>query len=237
MEEQNQLEQNNNLQPIDQAIQFTNEKPAVENKFEKSPSPVRSKNKKWGLFWILGPMVGVIVALLGIVIINAISANLGVGNNVPSIATIIINIIQFLLGLIGFVSIICFTFGIPLGIILLTRREISEGVIYDERSGNGKNSVGPEEIKGWSWGASSLNWIWGIANRVWISLLIFIPLVNIVMFFVLGFKGNEWAWKAQKWESVEVFKAHQRKWNFWGIIILLLGALGWLAEIVIKLQN
>ncbi len=56
----------------------------------------------------------------------------------------------------------------------------------------------PAEIKKWNWGAFFLSWIWGIGNQVWISLLGLIPIVNIVMIFVLGAKGNEWAVESQK---------------------------------------
>ena len=53
----------------------------------------------------------------------------------------------------------------------------------------------PPEVKRWNWGAFFLNWIWAIGNEVWIGLLALIPYVNIVMVFVLGAKGSEWAWK------------------------------------------
>jgi hypothetical protein len=42
-------------------------------------------------------------------------------------------------------------------------------------SGRGAQSVVPEEIKRWNWGAFCLHWIWGIGNRVWITFLILIP--------------------------------------------------------------
>jgi hypothetical protein len=75
----------------------------------------------------------------------------------------------------------------------------------------------PHEIRGWNWGAFLLTWIWGLAHGVWISLLCFIPFVNIVMWFVLGAKGNEWAWQKGKWLSIEHFKRTQRNWAWWGL--------------------
>ena len=33
------------------------------------------------------------------------------------------------------------------------------------------------------------------------------------MHFVLGFKGREWAWKNDEWESVEHFQKVQRRWS------------------------
>ncbi len=77
----------------------------------------------------------------------------------------------------------------------------------------------PEEIRGWNWGAFLLTWIWGIGNQVWISFLMFVPFVNFVMWFILGAKGNEWAWKNKNWDSIEHFKRTQRTWAKWGIII------------------
>jgi hypothetical protein len=78
----------------------------------------------------------------------------------------------------------------------------------------------PPGVARWSWGAFWLNWIWAIFNRVWIGLLALIPLVNIVMAFVLGFKGREWAWKSGRWQSVEHFEQVQRKWNLAGWIVI-----------------
>jgi hypothetical protein len=37
------------------------------------------------------------------------------------------------------------------------------------------------------------------------------------MVFVLGAKGNEWAWQSKRWDSVEHFKRTQRTWAWWGL--------------------
>ena len=104
----------------------------------------------------------------------------------------------------------------------------------ENTSGLGKTSIVPEEIKGWNWGAFILSCIWAIGNKTWIGLLAIIPCVGIVMSFILGIKGNEWAWKNKKWESVEQFQKTQKKWTFWGIALMLLGiALGVLAILFI----
>lgn len=84
----------------------------------------------------------------------------------------------------------------------------------------------PAEIKKWNWGAFFLSWIWGIGNHVWISLLSLIPFVNIIMIFVLGAKGSEWAWKAKNWESLDHFKRVQRLWAIWGTVLFLIGVVG-----------
>jgi len=87
-------------------------------------------------------------------------------------------------------------------------------------SGLGKESVVPPEIQGWSWGAFLLNWIWGIGNSTYIALLMFVPLVNIVMVFILGAKGNKWAWQNRTWRDVEHFKKTQKKWSITGAILV-----------------
>lgn len=83
----------------------------------------------------------------------------------------------------------------------------------------GSNGPLPAELHGWNWGAFFLTWIWGIGHRTWISLLVFIPFVNIVMPFVLGAKGNEWAWQNRPFASVGQFKLTQKAWTMWGAIV------------------
>lgn len=80
----------------------------------------------------------------------------------------------------------------------------------------------PEGIKGWSWGAFLLNFIWAIGNKTWIGLLVFIPYLGWIMAFVLGFKGRECAWKNKEWDSVEHFNRVQKKWSYWGVVILII---------------
>jgi hypothetical protein len=77
----------------------------------------------------------------------------------------------------------------------------------------------PAEVKRWNWGAFLLTWIWGIGNQVWIALIALIPIVGLIMMFVLGAKGNEWAWEKRRWDSVESFHSTQRKWAIAGLIV------------------
>lgn len=91
----------------------------------------------------------------------------------------------------------------------------------ENTSGQGKNTVVPQEIKGLAWGAFFWNFIWGIFNRTWIALLALIPLVNLVMAFVLLLKGREWAWRNKRWDSVEHFNKIQRRWAIAGLIVIL----------------
>jgi len=75
----------------------------------------------------------------------------------------------------------------------------------------------PHELRGWNWGAFFLNWVWGLAHNTPIALLMFVPGVNIVMLFVLGAKGNAWAWANNEWRDVEHFKRTQRIWARVGV--------------------
>jgi hypothetical protein len=90
-------------------------------------------------------------------------------------------------------------------------------------SGMGKLAQIPPEIRAWNWGAFFLGWIWGVSHRVWIALLALIPYVGIVMAFVLGAKGNEWAWASRKWDNVEHFKKTQRNWAYGGFAVAFAG--------------
>jgi len=86
---------------------------------------------------------------------------------------------------------------------------------------NSLNGPFPAELDKFNWGAFLLSWIWSIGNGVWIGLLALVSPISLIMMIILGFKGNEWAWKAKKWDSVEHFKTVQAKWQKWGIIILV----------------
>lgn len=92
----------------------------------------------------------------------------------------------------------------------------------ENTSGQGSAAPVPPEIDRWNWGAFLLNWIWGIGNNTFIALLMFVPLVNVVMAFVLGAKGSTWAWRNKRWDSIEHFKQTQRKWAIWSVIVYAL---------------
>ncbi len=87
----------------------------------------------------------------------------------------------------------------------------------------------PQEIKRWNWGAFSLNIIWGIGNRSYLTLLMLIPIFNLVWMFICGAKGNEWAWKNGNYKTVEEFWMVQSTWNRAGFVFFII----WLIEIVL----
>lgn len=189
---------------------------------------VSPKNKKKGMALIIGPFICLVFVFAAYAVATFVAAQMyGLSveesMNTPAneLSSVALNIVNVILGLIGILCVIGIPIGIILGIIFLNKKELISGN-FDNRSGNGKGSVTPEEIKGWNWGAAGLTWIWGVWHGIWISFLVFIPLVNIVMIIVLGIKGSEWAWQSQKWESVEKFKASQNKWKPWGIAFFIL---------------
>ncbi len=99
---------------------------------------------------------------------------------------------------------------------------------FDNTSGQGQLSTVPPELNRFNWGALLLNWIWGIFNlscgfAILSFLISFVPLVNLVWAVVLGFKGNEWSWRAKRWPSAERFLSTQRKWAIAGVIIAVVG--------------
>lgn len=100
-----------------------------------------------------------------------------------------------------------------------TEVRVSVPVNNSGQSGIFDNSIKvPDEIKGWNWGAFLMAPFWPISNQVWIGLLAWTPYIGWIMMFVVGTKGNEWAWKSRKWSSVAAFKAHQRAWTKWSLI-------------------
>jgi hypothetical protein len=103
-----------------------------------------------------------------------------------------------------------------------TSGQIPSGA-FENTSGRGDQAVVPPEIKRWNWGAFLLNWIWGIGNDTFIALLCFVPLVNIVMPFVLGAKGSEWAWRNKRWRDVAHFRRVQRVWAIVGAVAFAAG--------------
>ena len=80
----------------------------------------------------------------------------------------------------------------------------------------------PAEMKRWNWGAFFLTFVWGAYHQTYISLLGMLPGLSLIMPFVLGGKGNEWAWQNRDWNSIEHFQSVQRKWAIAGSAAALL---------------
>jgi hypothetical protein len=69
------------------------------------------------------------------------------------------------------------------------------------------------ELRKFNWGAFLLSWIWAFGHRLWLwGILGLLPLVGTVVMFVLGFKGNRWAWEKGSYASAEELRRKERKW-------------------------
>lgn len=97
----------------------------------------------------------------------------------------------------------------------------------DARSG-GSGAARPEpppdadveaELRKWNWGAFLLTFVWGIGHGVFRSLLVVVPLYGLYEWYLLGRRGNRWAWERRRWESVERFRQSQRRWATAGIVV------------------
>ena len=98
--------------------------------------------------------------------------------------------------------------------------DIAQNTQLVNTSGMGSNTPVPPGLGSFNWGGFLLTWIWGLGNGVWWSLLALIPYLGwMVMPWVLGFKGNEWAWQSKHWDSIEHFKRVQHIWSVWGWVI------------------
>lgn len=195
--------------------------PISKEEYEKR----KNRNIKIGLWWLIAPFVTLVCVLILYAFASFAMNRLvnGVAVPVEDSYLTITRIFRVLLGLMGILSVGGIVIGIPLGVIYLTKRVKLIGLEFDPRSGKGHASEIPPEINHWSWGAVGLTWIWGVAHRVWISFLVFIPLVNIIVLIYLGVAGNKLAWRADTWESVEVFLENEKKWKPWGVVFFLLG--------------
>ncbi len=106
----------------------------------------------------------------------------------------------------------------------------------DNNSGGGSAIVAPPGVSGWSWGAFLWNWIWALGNKTYVGVLAIIPYVGFIVAIYLGVKGREMAWRNKRWDSFEHFDTVQKKWSWWGVVIIFgVIGLGILAAILIPM--
>ena len=89
-------------------------------------------------------------------------------------------------------------------------------------------------VQGWNWGAFVISWIWAFSHRLpgWgVGILVLnlasnIPVVGILpglaafgLSIYLGIKGNDLAWRQRPFQGVEHFRATERVWRTWGIVL------------------
>ena len=75
----------------------------------------------------------------------------------------------------------------------------------------------------WNWGAFCLTWIWVAGHSM--PLVTFVALLFMGTFpipnLLLGFFGNELAWRYRPFDSPEEFRKVQAAWTKWGIIVFV----------------
>ncbi len=163
------------------------------------------------VLYFAGPIIGIVASTILFAIVSFV-----VNSSGSMQGGVFQTVSDTLVFLLGGVCVIL----IPVGIVLGTM-----GVSRNNRAAAGAQAVVKtaentlEASKGWNWGAFLFTWIWGVANGVPKSLWALIPIWNIVYAFILGAKGNQWAWEGRDWTSVEDFRASQHKWAIWGLII------------------
>lgn len=97
----------------------------------------------------------------------------------------------------------------------------------------------PPDLSGFNWAAFLWSWIWAVSNKIWIGLLVFLPVpgISLGVQVLLGIYGNKWAWKNREWTSIEEFKRVQRKWIKWYFILLLPVTLIFLGLMFLLMKN
>jgi hypothetical protein len=196
------------------------------------------KKRIWGIVLVSLPMIMIWTTVVGYAVsmyfVSKVASNGGMmgtatlkslaGNDNGATALHVFLIALSLFALFGMIVVFVL---LPIGIVLIvnSNNELKPGVAYDERSGKGDASIIPPEIGGWNWGAAFLGFWWGLYYRVWIMFISFVPMVGGVWWIVMGIKGNEWAWRQNKWQSVEHFKRSQKKWVPWVVAMLTVQAL------------
>jgi hypothetical protein len=95
----------------------------------------------------------------------------------------------------------------------------------------------PKAIKRWSWPAFIFGWLWCFFNGlpVWgiASLLGWIFTCGFVGFFIdvwLGAKGNEYAWRANRYPSVAAYRRSQLGWEImvWILVGTIVLSVAWI---------
>ena len=81
--------------------------------------------------------------------------------------------------------------------------------------------IAPSIIIGFIYGFSQSAGM-GSINQSHIAILsVFGNLLTFGLCVLLGIKGREWAWKKKKWDSIEHFNKVQKKWTYWGVVIVV----------------
>ncbi len=107
--------------------------------------------------------------------------------------------------------------------------------IYDSATDDRYNNVDVYNspiLNKFNWSAFADPIFWGIGNKAYLSLISLVPFFGFFWAIYSGFKGNQWAWEAGNYSSLEEFEMVQSTWNRAGIarfifsgVVLVIGIL------------
>ncbi len=123
----------------------------------------------------------------------------------------------------------------------VARARVAEQEQQKSEASDGENTSGnrsaqlPQSARGWNTAAFLIGPIWGPANGVWIGVVgivfLVIPesILPLAMKFTLylaygaflGIRGNQLAWRARRWNSLEQFKRVQQQWMLLALVVNL----------------
>lgn len=106
----------------------------------------------------------------------------------------------------------------------------------------------PDGVRGWNWAAFILGPVWGIGLRIWWTAIAFLVIAVmlrtswqlalvawIALAMFLGLRGNEFAWRAQRWDSVGQFIATQQRWSIGALVTLAAVVVGVAIVLIVSL--
>lgn len=109
------------------------------------------------------------------------------------------------------------------------------GESESENNSGTRSAKLPQSARGWNTAAFLIGPIWGPANGVWLGLigLVFLVIPEAALVFgwklilylgfgmFLGYRGNEMAWRARRWASLDHFKRVQQQWMLIALVLNL----------------
>jgi hypothetical protein len=105
----------------------------------------------------------------------------------------------------------------------------------DENTSGTRSARLPQSARGWNTAAFLIGPVWGPVNGVWLGVVGLTVLVipesvltlglRITLYLAygvfLGFRGNEMAWRARRWVSLEQFQKVQQQWMLLALVVNL----------------
>lgn len=84
----------------------------------------------------------------------------------------------------------------------------------------------------WNWGAFMMSILFGFGNKAYLTLLCFVPFLNMVWIFISGFKGEEWSWNSGCYDEQKSFRAAMDSWNRAGFVSFIIALIAIVFSII-----